>query len=72
MHQVLLELVLVDAELLLGGDLVEEQLGDDGVADAALEVGLELLLGLALVLEVLLQGDAGVGELLLDVAGDGS
>ena len=70
-HQVLLELVLVDAELLLGGHLVEEQLSDDRVTDPALEVGLELLLGLALVLEVLLQGDAGVGELLLDVAAAG-
>ena len=43
-HQVLGELVLVDAELLLLGDLVEDELGGDGVADPALEVGLELLL----------------------------
>ena len=41
------------------------------VADPALEVGLELLDGLALVLEVLLHGDAGVGELLLDVLAAG-
>ena len=50
------------------GDLVEDELRGDGVADAALEVGLELLLGLALVLEVLLQGHAGEVELLLDAA----
>ena len=55
-HQVLGELVLVDAELLRLGDLVEHELRGDGVADPALEVGLELLLGLALVLEVLRPG----------------
>ena len=70
-HEVLGELALVDAELLLLGDLVEDELRGDGVADAALELGLELLLGLALVLEVLLHGDAGVGELLLDVLATG-
>ena len=46
-HEVLGELVLVDAELLLLGDLVEHELGGDGVADPALEVGLELLAGSA-------------------------
>ena len=60
------QLVLVDTELELVGDLVEDELRGDGVADPALEVGLELLLGLALVLEVLVEGQPGVGELLLD------
>src|SRR6478609_6395548 len=65
---VLGELLLVDAELLDLGDLVQDELGGDRVTDPALEVGLELLLGLALVLEVLVHGHAGVRELLLEAA----
>ena len=64
------ELGLVDPELELVGDLVEHELGGDGVADPAIEVGLELLLRLALVLEVLLRRHPGVRELLLDARGD--
>ena len=50
-----------------GHHLVEHELGDDRLAHAALEVGLELLGGLALVLEVGLHAHAGEGELLGDL-----
>ena len=62
---------LVDTDLALVGDLVEQELGGDRVADPAVEVGLELLLGLALLLEVGVQGHPGVGELLLDALAAG-
>ena len=52
-HQVLLELALVDADLLLLGDLVEHELGGDRVADPLLQVGLELVDRLLLGVEVL-------------------
>ena len=65
-HHVLGQLLLLDPDLLLLGDLVEDQLGGDGVTNAALEVCLELLDRLLLVLEVLLEGEAGEAELLLD------
>ena len=65
------QVLLVDADLLLLGDRVEDELRSDGVADATLEVGLELLRRLALVLEVLLHGQTGIHQLLLDVLATG-
>ena len=61
------ELVLLDADLLGLGDLVEQELRGHRVADALLELGLELVDGLLLVVEVLLHRHAGVRQLLLDL-----
>ncbi len=67
LHEVALQLALVDADLVLLGDLVEHELGGDRVADPLLEVGLELVDGLLLGVEVLLHRHAGEAELLLDL-----
>ena len=61
------ELVLLDADLLGLGDLVEQELRGHRVADPLLELGLELVDGLLLVVEVLLHRHAGVHQLLLDL-----
>src|SRR3954469_2530056 len=70
-HQVLLQLVLVDADVLGLRELVEDELSGDRVADPLLEVGLELVDGLLLRVEVLLHGHAGEAELLLDLLAPG-
>ena len=59
------ELGVGDPELLLVGDGVEHELGLDGRLGAVLELGVELLVRLALALEVALEGRAAALQLLL-------
>ena len=70
-QHVLGELALLDTELLVDRDLVEHELGGDGVVDPLLQLGLELVDGLLLGVEVGLHRHAGHRELLLDVLAAG-
>ena len=70
-HDVLRQLVVVEADLVGLDDLVEDELRHDRVVDRLLELGLELVGRLLLVVEVLLERDAGERELLLDLLATG-
>ena len=68
-HDVLGEVVLIDIDCVVLGDLVQDDLRLEGLRGPLLEVGPELVLGLVFtgIGQVLLESETGLGELLGDL-----